>query len=123
MPSLSCFLVLQGNSDDEWLGPSGFSSSLLPALLPFPSMPAGEGGYQVTSVTPPDGGHGTRSFRVLRTKPLCFDVIQWLFDLSPSKGGCLSPYQKAIFATSVLQFFSPNAADGMRSLLRIRKGI
>lgn len=71
-------------------------------FFPFPVCLRRE--YQVTSVTPPDGGHGTRSCRVFKAKPLCFDVTQWLFDLSPSKGGCLSPYRKVIF-TTVLQFF------------------
>lgn len=79
------FLCPLGNGDDEWLVQDGFySSSPLPALLPFPSLPTlWEEARRW--VLPHQRRDSARSFRVLRRKWRRFNTVD--IYLSPSKGG------------------------------------
>lgn len=117
------FLCPLGNGDDEWLVQDGFySSSPLPALLPFPSLPTlWEEARQW--VLPHQRRDSERSFRVLRRKWRRFNTVD--IYLSPSKGCvCVCVYIHAGWPLSLLfffKFFFPNATDETYSLFRIRK--
>lgn len=119
------FLCPLGNGDDEWLVQDGFySSSPLPALLPFPSLPTlWEEARQW--VLPHQRRDSERSFRVLRRKWRRFNTVD--IYLSPSKGCvCVCVYIHAGWPLSLLfffKFFFPNATDETCSLFRIRKNI